>query len=107
MAKITGIGGVFFKTPEEMARDFPGLEQAMARTLEVAERCNVELELGRILLPTFPVPEGRDSFDYPTFNVADIVISFGVVMLLIDGFKRDDKKVEKKPAEKSAEPEAT
>ena len=36
----------------------------MARTLEVAERCTVELELGRILLPTFPVPEGRDSFDY-------------------------------------------
>ena len=54
----------FFKTPEEMAGDFPGLEDAMARTLEVAERCNVELELGRILLPTFPVPEGRDSFDY-------------------------------------------
>jgi DNA polymerase III subunit alpha len=54
----------FFKTPEEMAGDFPGLEDAMARTLEVAERCNVELELGRILLPTFPVPEGRDAFDF-------------------------------------------
>ncbi len=47
-----------------MAGDFPGLEDAMARTLEVAERCNVEIELGRILLPTFPVPEGRDAFDY-------------------------------------------
>jgi DNA polymerase-3 subunit alpha len=54
----------FFKTPEEMAGDFPGLEAAMARTLEVAERCSVELELGRILLPKFPVPEGRDAFDY-------------------------------------------
>ena len=54
----------FFKTPEEMAGDFPGLEHALARTLEVAERCNVEIELGRILLPTFPVPEGRDAFDY-------------------------------------------
>ncbi len=54
----------FFKTAEEMAGDFPGLEQAMARTLEVAERCNIELELGRILLPRFPVPEGRDAFDY-------------------------------------------
>ena len=30
----------FFKTPEEMAGDFPGLEHAMARTLEVAERCS-------------------------------------------------------------------
>jgi DNA polymerase-3 subunit alpha len=54
----------FFKSPEEMALDFPGLEHALARTLEVAERCNVELELGRVLLPTFPVPDGRDAFDY-------------------------------------------
>ena len=36
----------FFKSPEEMAADFPGHEAALARTLEVAERCNVTLELG-------------------------------------------------------------
>jgi len=54
----------FFKSPAEMALDFPGLEHALARTLEVAERCSVELELGRILLPEYPVPEGRDAFDY-------------------------------------------
>jgi DNA polymerase III subunit alpha len=54
----------FFKTPEEMALDFPGHEEAMRRTLEIAERCNVELELGKILLPRFPVPEGKDAFEY-------------------------------------------
>jgi DNA polymerase-3 subunit alpha len=54
----------FFKTPDEMAGDFPGLEHALARTLEVAERCTVQLDLGRILLPHYPVPEGRDAFDY-------------------------------------------
>src|SRR3954467_2702036 len=54
----------YFKTPEEMALDFPDHPDAMRRTLEVAERCNVEIELGRILLPRFDVPEGRDSFDY-------------------------------------------
>jgi DNA polymerase-3 subunit alpha len=54
----------FFKTQEEMAADFPGLEDALARTLEVAERCAVEIELGRIRLPQFPVPDGRDAFDY-------------------------------------------
>src|SRR5579872_7172234 len=47
-----------------MALDFPGHEDAMRRTLEVAERCNVEIELGRILLPKFPTPEGREAFDY-------------------------------------------
>jgi DNA polymerase-3 subunit alpha len=54
----------YFKSPAEMAEDFPGHEDALRRTLEVAERCNVEIELGRILLPHFPTPDGRDAFDY-------------------------------------------
>ncbi len=54
----------YFKAPDEMALDFPGHEEAMLRTLEVADRCNVEIELGRILLPSFPTPAGRDAFDY-------------------------------------------
>src|SRR5829696_8534923 len=54
----------YFKSPQEMAGDFPGHEDALRQTLEIAERCNVELELGRILLPKYPVPEGRDAFDY-------------------------------------------
>src|SRR5688500_4327950 len=41
----------YFKTPEEMALDVAGHEDAMRRTLEVAERCSVEMELGRNLLP--------------------------------------------------------
>ena len=59
-----GANEFYFKTPEEMALDFPGHEDAMRRTLEIADRCNVEIELGRILLPKFPTPEGRDAFDY-------------------------------------------
>ncbi|MHB8469301.1 MAG: DNA polymerase III subunit alpha, partial [Gaiellaceae bacterium] len=54
----------FFKTQAEMALDFPGREDALRRTLEIAERCNVELELDRIHLPSFPTPDGRDAFDY-------------------------------------------
>jgi DNA polymerase-3 subunit alpha len=54
----------YFKTPAEMAADFADYPEALARTLEVAERCNVELALGEILLPKFPVPHGRDAFDY-------------------------------------------
>src|SRR3954463_15079274 len=54
----------YFKSPAEMALDFPGREDALRRTLEVAERCNVEIELGRILLPKFPVPDDRDALDY-------------------------------------------
>jgi DNA polymerase-3 subunit alpha len=54
----------FFKSPAEMAGDFAGYETALARTLEIAERCKVELELGNILLPKFPLPEGKDAFEY-------------------------------------------
>ncbi|MGH3048799.1 MAG: PHP domain-containing protein, partial [Gaiellaceae bacterium] len=54
----------YFKSPQEMAADFPGHDAALRRTLEIADRCNVEIELGRIHLPRYDVPEGRDSFDY-------------------------------------------
>lgn len=33
--------------------------KAVANTKVVADRCNVELELDRILIPTFPVPKGE------------------------------------------------
>jgi len=47
----------FFKTQAEMAADFAGHEDALARTLEIAERCKaLELPLGDIKLPRFPVP---------------------------------------------------
>src|SRR5712691_5793638 len=54
----------FFKTQAEMALDFPGQDGALRRTLEIAERCNVELELDRIFLPKFPTPDDRDAFEY-------------------------------------------
>jgi DNA polymerase-3 subunit alpha len=59
-----GADEFYFKTPAEMALDFPGHEEALRRSLEVAERCNVELELGRVRLPKFPVPDGLDAFEY-------------------------------------------
>ena len=54
----------YFKSPEEMAGDFAEYPDALRRTLEVAERCNVTIELGGILLPSYPAPDDRDAFDY-------------------------------------------
>src|SRR5947208_15388379 len=54
----------YFKSPAEMAADFADYPDAVTRTLEIAERCKVELALGEILLPKFPLPDGRDAFDY-------------------------------------------
>ncbi len=54
----------FFKSPAEMAADFAAYPEALRRTLEVAERCNVTIDTDRLLLPSFPTPDGRDAFEY-------------------------------------------
>jgi DNA polymerase-3 subunit alpha len=54
----------FLKSEEEMRVAFRDYPEALANTLEVAERCNVEVELERMLIPHFPVPEGYDEASY-------------------------------------------
>jgi DNA polymerase-3 subunit alpha len=50
----------FLKSSAEMAESFDRWPEAVPTTLEVAERCNVEIELGQLLLPRFPTAEGED-----------------------------------------------
>src|SRR5919198_2049955 len=50
----------YLKSPQEMAESFARWPEAVPTTLEVAARCNVEMELGRLLLPRFPTPDGED-----------------------------------------------
>jgi DNA polymerase-3 subunit alpha len=54
----------YLKDSAEMEQAFAQWPEAIASTLEIAERCNVEIELGRRLLPTFPTPDGRPESDY-------------------------------------------
>jgi len=49
----------YFKSPEEMREQFDYLPEAVANTVEVAERCNLEIELGAYHFPRFPLPEGE------------------------------------------------
>jgi DNA polymerase III subunit alpha len=48
---------VYFKSPQEMTTLFPDLPEAMANTLEIAERCNVSIKV-KPQLPVPAVPEG-------------------------------------------------
>jgi DNA polymerase III subunit alpha len=50
----------FLKSSDEMAKDFGDMPEAIASTLEIAERTDVEMELGQLLLPRFPTPEGME-----------------------------------------------
>ncbi|MBQ6486985.1 DNA polymerase III subunit alpha [Candidatus Saccharibacteria bacterium] len=38
--------------------------EAVLNTKKIADRCNVDLQLGRILIPKFPVPDGEDEKTY-------------------------------------------
>jgi DNA polymerase-3 subunit alpha len=51
-------------SPEEMAEKFAHIPGALERTGEIAARCNVELELGKVLLPEFPKPDGKNANEY-------------------------------------------
>ncbi len=47
----------YFKSPEEMKSLFRETPEAISNTAVIAEKCNLELEFGRILLPKFPVED--------------------------------------------------
>jgi len=54
----------YLKSAEEMEERFAAYPGAAARTLEIAERCNVELDFGGYKLPVYPVPEGHTEGSY-------------------------------------------
>ena len=48
----------YLRTANEMAQQFSDLPEALLNSVEIARRCNLELNLGKYHLPAFPVPEG-------------------------------------------------
>ena len=66
----------YLKTADEMRRLFPERDYpgACDNTLLIAERCNVEIDFGKPLLPKFPLPEGfaddREYLKHLTFEGA-------------------------------------
>lgn len=54
----------YLRTPQEMAALFPDNPEALANTLLIAERCNVDLSKKGYHLPKFDVPEGSTPETY-------------------------------------------
>ncbi len=48
----------YLRTPKEMALLFSDLPEALENSVEIAKRCNLELDLGKSYLPAWPVPAG-------------------------------------------------
>ncbi len=54
----------YLKSPQEMAELFSDLPEALENTVEIAKRCNIEVQLGKYFLPDFPVPAGMTIDEY-------------------------------------------
>ena len=56
---------LFFKSAEEMEKLFSFAPESLKNTLEVAEKCNVELKKDGYVMPDFPIPP--EFKDYPAY----------------------------------------
>jgi len=61
----------YFKSPQEMKELFKDIPEAVTNTVEVASRCNLELDFSKIHLPRYEPPEGKTKEEYLR-NLSDI-----------------------------------
>ncbi len=54
----------YLRDSGEMVAAFAEWPEAISSTVEIAERCNVELELGKQLIPSFKTPDGSGEREY-------------------------------------------
>jgi DNA polymerase-3 subunit alpha len=50
---------LYMKSPEEMYEQFADLPDAIENTQKIADKCDVELDLGKWYFPKFPLEEGK------------------------------------------------
>src|SRR5438270_1995036 len=55
---------LYFKSPAEMHEIFRDFPEAISNTLEIGERCRVDLEFGHSKYPEYPVPAGKTREGY-------------------------------------------
>jgi len=54
---------LYVRSPEEMEEIFKSVPEALTNTSVIAERCQVELEFGKLSLPRFEPDEGETSYE--------------------------------------------
>jgi DNA polymerase III subunit alpha len=55
---------LYFKSPAEMREIFHDFPEAITNTLEIGERCHVDLEFGRSKYPEYPIAAGKTREGY-------------------------------------------
>ena len=54
----------YLKSAQEMQELFADLPEALENTVQIAQRCNIDVQLGKHFLPDFPTPDGMSIDDY-------------------------------------------
>lgn len=63
--RISYVGEDFsLKTPEQMTKDFSHVPEAIENSVKIAEKCNLEIEFGKVLLPHFETPKEQTADDH-------------------------------------------
>ncbi len=55
---------LYVKSEQEMRELFSYVPEAIENTAKIADRCNVEIEFGKLHLPAFEVPSGMTPYEY-------------------------------------------
>lgn len=62
--------GYHLLTPEEMVAKFWDIPEAITSSIEIAEKCNTEIETGKYHTPTYEVPEGfKNDAEYLSYLI--------------------------------------
>ena len=56
---MMGSPDFYLRSPQEMAQLFPDLPDALSNTLKIADQCNLDIPIGRWILPHYPLPAGE------------------------------------------------
>ena len=80
----------YFKSQAQMAELFADVPVALANSVEIAKRCNLELELGRPQLPDYPVPAGV-TLDQHCHDLAHAGLERRLASLYSEPSVRDDR----------------
>ncbi len=54
----------FLRSPDQMYEKFPGLDDAVARSQEIADKVDIDLQLGKYYFPNFECPDEKKPIDY-------------------------------------------
>ncbi|MBN2241465.1 MAG: DNA polymerase III subunit alpha [Acidobacteria bacterium] len=54
----------WLKTARDMARRYPHVPGALENTERIAAECSADLDIGRLVFPSYDPPDGADAFEY-------------------------------------------